>query len=150
MAARQNSIWMGPGSENQPQTVEGFVSIAVKPGTLVTRAASGVLTATGATLGAVDKYYILNEGSLDGLGEDLDTLVGTDTTAEAFDILDGVNYSVLLANAVNITALDTPLTIGTANQLVIGTPGTHEILFYSSEIYNNNSGSPQLLKVRKA
>lgn len=150
MAARQNAIWMGPGSENQPQTVEGFVSETVLPGTIVTRAASNVLTANGATLGAVDQYYVLNEGSLNGLGEDLDTLVETDTTAEAFYILPRTSYAALLADGVNITALDTPLTVGTANQLVIGTPGTHDIIFYSNEIYNNNTGEPQLLKVRSA
>ena len=148
--ARQNSIWQGPFQEYQPQTTEGFVSAASKPGTIVRRGASNALTVGASAIGAEAKYYVLNEGTLNGLGQDLDTEVETTTTAEAFEILERVNYAALLADGQNITALDTPLTVTTAGLLTAATVGTHTVVFYANEIYNNNTGSSQLIKVRKA
>lgn len=147
--ARYNTIYQGPFNEYEPQTVEGFVSAASLPGTIVRRGASNALTVGAASLGAEARYYILAEGYLGGPGQSLDTNVATNTTAEAYDIHERENYAALLADGQNVTALDTPLTVNTSGQLQIATVGTHEVVFYANEIYNNNTGSAQLIRVRK-
>ena len=148
--ARKNSIWAGPFNEYQPQTVEGFVSAASLPGTIVRRGASNALTVGAAPLGAETKYYILNEQYINGTGRDLDTQVATNTTAEAFEIQERINYTALLADGQNITALDTPLTVNTDGTLQAATVGTHHIVAYANEVFNNNTGSAQLINIRKA
>lgn len=148
--ARKNVIWAGPFNEYQPQTVEGTLSAASLPGTFVRRGASNALTVGASALGAEAVYYILAEGYLDGLGQDLDTNVATNTTAEAYQIQERINYNALLANGQNITAVDTPLTVNATGQLQIATVGTHFIVGYANEIFNNSTGSPQLINIRKA
>lgn len=147
--ARRNTIFAGP-IDYRPQTVEGAVSAASLPGTIVRNPADGVLTVGAATAGAEALYYILNEGHLDGLGDTLDTVVATNTTAEAFYIQERGNFNALLANGQNVTALDTPLTVNTAGQLTIATVGTDYVVAYAKEVYNNNTGDPQLISIRKA
>ncbi len=148
--ARKNAIWAGPFNQYEPQTVEGTLSAASLPGSVVRRGAGNALTVGASALGAETRYYFLAEGYLDGLGQDLDTLVAVNTTAEAYEIQERINYNALLANGQNITALDTPLTVNTAGTLQVATIGTHFVVAYANEIFNNNTGSSQLISVRKA
>ena len=54
-----------------------------------------------------------------------------------------------IADGVNITAIGTPLTPGATGTLAIAST-SDLIVAYSDEVYNNNSGSEQLLKIRPA
>lgn len=141
--ARYNKIDLGPAVENNPQTAEAIPTVAVTPGTIVL-ASGAVATATNARQG--DQLYIADHNWCAG------QQVSDDNAANETMImqlpLPRKKYAALLANGENVTAKDTALKVGASGLLEIATLGTDYVSFRADEVYNNNTGSAQLIIVR--
>lgn len=147
--ARYNKIRQGPAQKNCPQVQEAIIVGATAPGTLVELNASNQFVSGIAEGGdPLKKYYVLNHDFVGG-GQ-IDDNVTAGVTAIGEPLFEETELAVLLLTGNNITKKDTPLTISaTAGVLKIAT-GTDEVLFWSKEVYNNNTGSSQLLLCRPA
>ena len=148
--ARPNNIYQGPAHENRPQVEEAPASVVISPGSIVYPDSSGEFAPLTATLNTQGrKYYIAAENFF--AGRDVDDSNPAGETMPAYNPLPRQSYAALIATGQNVTRVDTPLTISsTAGVLEIGTPGTDRIVAYAREIYNNNSGSSQLIRIRPA
>lgn len=142
--ARFNKIFLGPTDKNFPQVREALANVALKPGRLVVMSSGQFALAGAATVGQVllvqDNYLAM---------KDVDTDWAAASTAVAIELDDQCLYAARIANGVNVTAKGTALTPGATGTLAIASTGDL-IVAYSAEIYNNNSGSEQLLMVRPA
>ena len=142
--ARFNKIFLGPTEKNKPQVREAIASVALKPGRLVVMSSGEFALAGAATVGKVllvqDNYLTM---------KDVDTDWAVDSLAVAIEMMDDEIYAARIANGVNITAKDVALT--PAANGTLGIASTSDLVVaYSAEIYNNNSGSEQLLMIRPA
>ena len=148
--ARLNKIYQGPAQDATPQTINAITAAAIAPGSVVFRNASGQMAAFATANGGEDiQLFIAQEAYTQGLNVDDDIPSGD--TGTALRLEDDKMYAVLLLTGTNITAKGTPLAQSTtAGVLDIGTPGTDHIIAYAEEIYNNNTGSSQLVLVRPA
>ena len=148
--ARYNKIDLGPARENAPQTEEALAAVAITPGSLVYRSSAtefSLLTAALAVQG--QKFYIADANWCAGYDVDDDNTAGETMIGQ--NPLPRKSYAALLADGQNMTQVDTPLKqSATDGVLDIGTPGVDEIVAYGREIYNNNTGSAQLVVVRAA
>lgn len=142
--ARFNKIYLGPAEEVKPQVKELLASVALLPGRLVVISAGAWALAGAATVG---KVWIVQDDYLIMKGVD-DTWAVNDT-AIAMELFPDRLYAGRIANGVNITAIGTPLTPGANGTLAIAAL-SDLVVAYSEEVYNNNSGSEQLLKIRPA
>lgn len=142
--ARYNKIFLGPTEKNKPQVREAIASVALKPGRLVVMSSGEFALAGAATIGQVllvqDNYLTL---------KDVDTDWAADDRAIALEMMADELYAARIATGVNITAIGTALTPAATGTLGIASTGDL-VVAYSDEIYNNNSGSEQLLRVRPA
>ncbi|NHK29184.1 hypothetical protein FF098_014785 [Parvularcula flava] len=142
--ARYNKIFLGPVEETKPQVRELNASVALKPGRLVVISSGEWALAAATTVG---KVWLVQDNYLAMKGVDDDWT--QDTTAIGIEMQDDQLYAARIANGVNITAIGTALTPGANGTLAIAS--TEDLIVaYSEEVYNNNSGSEQLLKVRPA
>lgn len=141
--ARYNKIDLGPACENRPQTAEAIPTVAVAPGT-ITLVTGAIATATNARQG--DQLYIADHNWC--AGRQIDDDNAADETMIMQLPLPRKKYAALLANGQNVTALDTPLKVGASGLLEIATLGTDYVSFRADEVYNNNTGSAQLIVVR--
>ena len=79
----------------------------------------------------------------------MDTDWAQDSLAIGIEMEDDHLYAARIANSVNITAVGTPLT--PAANGTLGIASTSDLIVaYSDEVYNNNSGSEQLIRIRPA
>jgi hypothetical protein len=141
---RYNKIFLGPAEKNKPQVREAKAAADLKPGRLVVMS-SGEFALAGAT--TIGKVLIVQENYLAMKGPDTDWASGS--TAVAIEMDDQCLYAARIANGVNITAVNTALT--PAANGTLGIASTSDLIVaYSDEIYNNNSGSEQLLRIRPA
>ncbi len=139
---RFNKIYLGPAEEVKPQVNELLASAALLPGRLVVIASGKWALAAATTVG---KVWIVQDNYLQLKGVD-DTWAINDT-AIAMELFQKNLYAGRIANGVNITAIGTPLTPGATGTLAIA--GLSDLVVaYSEEVYNNNTGSEQLLKIR--
>jgi len=142
--ARFNKILVGPVQETLPQVRELIANVALLPGRLVVIAAGQWALAGAATVGKVwivqDNYLQLK--SVDTAWTAAETAIGMELQTECL-------YAARIANGVNITAIGTPLTLGANGTLAIAAT-SDLIVAYSDEVYNNNSGSEQLIRIRPA
>lgn len=142
--ARYNKIDLGPATENRPQTVEAVAQAATPAGSIV--------KATGAVATAADtsgvKLYIADHGWCNGLTTD-DSVASGDTLIMQNPLPRKI-YAALVATGTNITAKDFALKVGADGELVAATAGTDVVHFYANEVYNNDTGSAQLVQVRVA
>ena len=142
--ARFNKIFLGPVDDNKPQVKELLGDVALKPGRLVVVSSGKWALAAATTVGKVwlvqDNYLAMKGVDDDWLDED--RVVALEMSGD--NVLDA-----RIANGVNITAIGTPLTPGATGTLAIAST-SDLIVAYSDEVYNNNSGSEQLLKIRPA
>jgi len=143
--ARYNKILLGPAEKNKPQVREAIAAAALKPGRLAVLS-SGEFALAGAT--TVGKVWLI-QGQLPGhegrryrLGLGLPRHSGS-------RLEDDCLYAARIANGVNITAVGTALTPGANGTLAIAST-SDLVVAYAEEIYNNNSGSEQLLRIRPA
>lgn len=142
--ARFNKIFLGPVEKNHPQVKELLGDVALKPGRLVVITAGKWALAAATTVGKVwlvqDNYLALK--GVDDDWPDEDRVV-------ALEMLPEFIYAARIANGVNITAIGTPLTPGATGTLAIASTADL-IVAYADEVYNNNSGSEQLIRIRPA
>jgi hypothetical protein len=142
--ARYNKIFLGPVEKNKPQVREALANVALKPGRLVVMS-SGKFALAGAT--TVGQVLLVQDNYLAMKGVDTDW--SADSTAIAIEMQSNELYAARIANGVNITAIGTALTPGANGTLAIAST-SDLVVAYSDEIYNNNSGSEQLLRIRPA
>ncbi len=142
--ARYNKIFLGPTDKVFPQVREAIAAVALKPGRLVVMS-SGEFALAGAT--TVGQVLLVQDNYLTMKGVDTDW--AADVRAIAIEMDDQCLYAARIANGVNITAIGTALT--PAANGTLGIASTSDLVVaYSAEIYNNNSGSEQLLMIRPA
>lgn len=146
--ARYNKVLIGPVGYNCPQTREAQMTAATAPGSLVFLS-SGKLAVHATDGGGSDTKLYLLDADFAGGGQ-IDDNVAQDDTGAAYHLEDDVIYGALVATANNIDVIGKPLTSNGDGTLRVGVVGVDDILFYSDEIYNNTSGSAQIVKVRKA
>ncbi len=142
--ARYNKIFLGPTDKNFPQVREAIAAVALKPGRLVVMSSGKFALAGTSTIGQVllvqDNYLTL---------KGVDTDWAADVRAIAIEMDDQCLYAARIANSVNIAAIGTALTPAANGTLGIASTGDL-IVAYSDEIYNNTSGSEQLIRIRPA
>ena len=147
--ARYNNICLGPADKNlATQSRDDIAVLAIKPGSICTLGAAGFAVHAVANGGADTILYIANYNYFQGLDADDDNPAGD--TMEGLRPFDDGEFAVLLADGVNVTSLDRALTSVGDGTLDLSLVGTDDTLFYANEIFNNNTGSAQLIRVRKA
>lgn len=142
--ARSNKIYAGPVTQVTPQVREAPAAAAVTPGQLIVLS-SGEFTPAAAT--TVGKVWVAQDNYLAGKGVD-DAYAEGDVVI-GMELLDEQFFNVRVATGVNISAVGTPLTPGASGTLAIAST-SDLVVAYSEEIYNNTSGSTQLVRVRAA
>jgi hypothetical protein len=142
--ARYNKIFLGPVEKTKPQVKELLAAAALKPGRLAV-ISSGKFALAGAT--TVGKVWLIQDNYLAMKGVDTDW--AQDSTAIGIEMEDDHLYAARIANGVNITAVGTALTPAANGTLAIAST-SDLVVAYSDEVYNNNSGSEQLLRIRPA
>ena len=142
--ARFNKIFLGPVDDNKPQVKELLGDVALKPGRLVVVSSGKWALAADDTVG---KVWLVQDNYLAMKGVDDDWL--DEDRVVALEMSGDNVLAARIANGVNITAIGTPLTPGDDGTLAIA-DRSNLIVAYSDEVYNNNSGSEQLLKIRPA
>lgn len=151
---RYQRIHLGPARRNDPQVREAEAGAAILPGTLIVLDGNGRFVNAGAT--TIGKVWLAQENYLMMKGVDVayaayaagPPVVHGDTVA-GFEMQDDTHYAVRIATGVNITAVGVALTPGANGTLAIAAT-SDLVVAYSDEIYNNTSGSAQLLRVRPA
>ncbi|ALJ12631.1 hypothetical protein [Sphingopyxis macrogoltabida] len=151
--ARYTRIHLGPARRNDPQVREAEAGAAITPGCLIVLSSGRFALAGAATVG---KVWLAQENYLAQKNVDAaykayaagppevrgDRVIG-------LELEDDTHYAARVANGVNITAVGTPLT--PAANGTLGIASTSDLIVaYSDEIYNNNTGSTQLVRIRPA
>ena len=151
--ARYNKIDLGPARKNDPQVTELEAGVAIVPGSLVVVSSGRFALADASTVG---KVWLAQENYLAMRGVDAaykayaagppivngDTVLGIEWEADK-------HYAVRIATGVNITAIGTKLTPGAGGTLAIAST-SDLVVAYADEVYNNNTGVSQLVRVRPA
>ncbi|AUR95650.1 hypothetical protein NVP1210O_28 [Vibrio phage 1.210.O._10N.222.52.C2] len=148
--ARHNKIHLGPACENRPQTEDALADVAITPGSFVTyNATNEFVLATEALAVEGRELYVASENWFAGLQVDDDN--PADQTMTAYKRNPKEILAALLITGQNITARDTALKVSaTDGQLEIATVGTDHVVAYAREVFNNNTGSAQLIAIRPA
>jgi hypothetical protein len=128
----------------KPDVRELLASAALKPGRLAVITSGKWALAAATTVG---KVWLIQDNYLAMKGVDDDW--AQDSTAIGIEMEDDSLYAARIANGVNITAIGTALTPGANGTLAIAAL-SDLVVAYSDEVYNNNSGSEQLIRVRPA
>jgi hypothetical protein len=142
--ARYNKIFLGPVEKTKPQVKELLAAAALKPGRLAVITSGKFALAAATTIG---KLWLIQDNYLAMKGVDTDW--AQDSTAIGIEMEGDHLYAARIANGVNITAVGTPLTPGATGTLAIAAL-SDLVVAYSDEVYNNNSGSEQLIRIRPA
>lgn len=142
--ARYNKIFLGPVEKTKPQVKELLAAAALKPGRIVVITSGKFALAAATTVG---KVWLVQDNYLAMKGVDTDW--AQDSTAIGIEMQDDHLYAARIANGVNITAVGTPLTPGATGTLAVAAL-SDLVVAYSDEVYNNNSGSEQLIRIRPA
>lgn len=151
---RYSKIILGPARKNDPQVVEAEAAAAILPGTFVTLDANGRFSA--AVAATTDKVWLAEENYL--MLKSVDQAytpyaagppVVRGDTIMGLEMEDDVLYAARINTGVNVAKIGTPLAIGVNGALVLAAASSRVVAF-SDEIYNNNTGSIQLLRIRPA
>jgi len=142
--ARYNKIFLGPVEKTKPQVKELLAAAALKPGRIAVISSGKFALAAATTIG---KIWLIQDNYLAMKSVDDDW--AQDSTAIGIEMEDDHLYAARIANSVNITAVGTPLTPGANGTLAIAST-SDLIVAYSDEVYNNNTGSEQLIRIRPA
>jgi hypothetical protein len=141
---RYHKIFLGPVDQPKPQVLEAIASVALKPGRLAVLS-SGEFALAGAT--TVGKVWLIQDNYLAMKTTDDDW--DADATAIGIEMNDSHLYAARIANGVNITAIGTALTPAANGTLAVA--GLSDLVVaYAAEVYNNNTGSEQLIAIRPA
>jgi hypothetical protein len=142
--ARYNKIFLGPVEKTKPQVKELLAAAALKPGRIVVITAGKFALAAATTIG---KVWLVQDNYL--AMKSVDTDWAQDSTAIGIEMQDDHLYAARIATGVNVTAIGTPLTPGANGTLAIAAL-SDLVVAYSDEVYNNNTGSEQLIRIRPA
>ena len=140
--ARYNKIFLGPFEKPKPQVRELIGDVAITPGTLLVVSSGKWALAGAATVG---KVWLAQDNYLQLKG--VDTAWTDEETVIGMELLPEFLYAGRIANAVNITAIGTPLTPGASGNLAIAST-SDLIIGYSEEVFNNDTGATALIKFR--
>ena len=141
--ARFNKIYAGPVTEVTPQVQERICAAAILPGTALVESGASFAQA-GANSG--EKLYIAQDNYLALKGTDDawpagDTVIGMEALDEQF-------FNIRVPTGTNV-ARGAELTTSAAGKFVLATTGQN-VAFVAEEAFNNNTGSDQLVRARKA
>lgn len=150
--ARYSRIHLGPARKNDPQVREAEAGGAIAPGTFVVLSSGRFVNAVASTVGKVwlaQENYLAQKGvgapyAAYSAGPPIvrgDTVLG-------LELQDDTHYAAVIATGTNVSAPGTPLKLAAGGKLAIATPGTDNIVAFSDEAFNNNTGSDQLLRIR--
>lgn len=151
---RYTKIILGPARKNDPQVTEAEASAAILPGQFVTLNAQGRFALAVAATTA--KVWLAQENYLKL--QDVDTAYAAHAAGPpivrgdivmGLELDDTVLYAARLAIGQNVTAIGTPLAIGAGGNLVIA-GASARIIAHADEIFNNNTGTTQLIRIRPA
>lgn len=142
--ARYNRIHLGPARSNDPQVHEALAAAATLPGTLVVISAGKFARASATTVG---KVWLTQENYLGQKG--VDTAYASDAILLGLELEDNTHYAARIPTGVNITAVGTPLAPGANGLFAIASSGD-QVVAFADEVYNNNTGADQLIRVRAA
>lgn len=132
----KNKIFRGDVTINRPVQEEAIATLALTPGALAVKSSGEFVVHPTAAAGADEKLYVVDLNTL--LQGDTSTQWAAGDTAVAFEPRPGERYNMLVADAQNITALDTPLTSAGDGTLRIAVPATEEVLCFADEIINTS------------
>lgn len=142
--ARYNKIALST-LNNHPQTKD-VIALAETPVGSICLGTGAIAAAVNAAQGTA--LYIADAAWVSG--GDVDTANASgDTMIMQRPMADDI-YAALLADSENMTTTDFALKVGADGELVAATVGTDHVQFYGVEVYNNTTGSAQLVQVRKA
>lgn len=142
--ARYNKIFLGPVEKTKPQVRELLASAALKPGRLAVITAGKFAPAAATTVG---KVWLVQDNYLQMKGVDDDW--APDSLAIGIEMQDDCLYAARIASGVNVAAIGTPLT--PAANGTLGIAATSDLVVaYSEEVFNNSTGSEQLIRIRPA
>lgn len=141
--ARFNKIYAGPVSEPTPQVQERVCAAAVLPGIALVESGANFAIA-GANTG--EKIYIAQDNYLALKGVD-DAWPANDRVI-GMEMLDEQFFNVRVPTGVNV-ARGAKLTTSAAGKFVLATSGQN-VVAVAEEAFNNNTGSDQLVRARKA
>lgn len=140
--ARYNKIFLGPVEKVKPQVREFIGDVALLPGSLVVLSGGKWVLAGAATIGKVwivqDNYLQLK--GVNDAWDDEGSVIGMELQTECL-------YAARIPTGVNITAVGTALTPGANGKFAIAAL-SDLVIAYAEEVYNNNSGADQLIRVR--
>lgn len=142
--ARYNKIFAGPTSENTPQVHEATSAVAVKPGRVVVNSGSAFALAGATTKG---RMFVVAENYL--AMKDVDTDYAIGETIMAYELLDEQVFRARLATGENASAVGIELSAAANGELQIAA-ATEFVVAFAGEVYNNTSGSGQLINIRAA
>lgn len=152
--ARYSRIHLGPARKNDPQVreAEAAAASAIKPGTFLVLSSGRFANAGAETVGKVwlaqENYLALRSVDVAYKPYVAGPPVVRGDTVLGLELQDDTHYAAVIATGTNIQAVSTPLKLAAGGKLAIATPGTDNIVAFSDEIYNNNTGSDQLLRIR--
>jgi len=142
--ARYSKIILGPARKNDPQVLELPAAASTKPGCLVVVSSGEFALAGAATVG---KVWLVQENYLSMQG--VDTVYDEGDRVLGIEMEDEVLYAARIATGVNITTIGTALT--PAANGMLGIASTSDLVVaYADEVFNNNTGSDQLIRIRPA
>lgn len=144
--ARYGKIFRGDVRKVSPYVEEAPTSAALAPGSIVELDSSGEWALHGAA-GTGGELYVLSEDYLGQKNADVDILDGD--VGVGFRPLPPYIFAALVATGNDITARDTALA-SAGNGVLRIAQASDIVLFYAQEVYNNNTGSSQLVRVRPA
>lgn len=144
--ARFNKIYAGPVDKVLPQVREALVAtgVSLTPGMLAVLS-SGKFTLAGAT--TVGDVYVVQDNYL--AGGDVEDTYAAGERALGLIPEPGKFYNVIIPTGTNITEIGTPLAPAANGKVGIATDGDY-VIFTAEEVYNNNTGKDQLVRVRAA
>lgn len=142
--ARYSRIHLGPARKNDPQVHEAPASGATKPGSMVVLTGGKFALAGVASTGRV---FIAQENYLAQKG--VDTAYAADDCVLGLHPQDDTHYAAIIATGTNIAEVGTALSLAAGGKLAIA-GGSARIVAFADEVYNNDTGVDQLIRIRVA
>lgn len=143
---RYTKIHLGPARKNDPQVHEAIAgATGIFPGSLVVLSGGNFVLAAATTIGKVwlaQENYLMQRTVDVAYTQTSDTVLGLEMEGDCL-------YAARIATGVNITARGVALTPGANGTLAIAAT-SDLIVAYSDEVYNNNTGVTQLIRIRPA
>lgn len=141
---RLNKIFAGPFTDATPQVQERPAAASILPGIAIVDSGT---TFTVAGANSAEKLFVAQDNYLALKG--VDDAYATGDTAIGLEMLNEQFFNVRVPTGVSVTRGQTKLTTSAAGKFVIATTG-QRVVAVAEETYNNNTGSDQLVRVRRA